>query len=144
MTKQTKIILKPEKSSINEAAEMRLEGFTIIQLEAFPWDEYRNLRSLNLVFCDAVTVTLVKKLPRQLTSLMANIDNLDVLADQVWVDRPFNKLHLNGKWDSPHRIIEEFNRQHPEIDFSFYHPEDNSFHNSFEFRQGKWEFQYFK
>ncbi|SDE87468.1 hypothetical protein SAMN05216464_110143 [Mucilaginibacter pineti] len=144
MIKHTKIILKPENSSISKAAEVRLEGFTITQLEAFPWEDYRNLTSLNLVFCEAVTLTLIKTLPKQLTSLMANIGNLDVLADQVWKDKHLTKLHLNGKWNTPHSVIEEFDHQHPQIDFSFYHPQDDSYHNSFEFRQSKWEFQYFK
>lgn len=145
MTKTSKILCKPETSSVGQATEIRLEGFTLSQLEAFPWADCRNLTSLNLVFCEGMSIALIKSLPRQLSSLTANIDNTDVLNDQVWDDfRYLTKLHLNGKWNSPHVLIEAFDQQHPNIDFSFYHPEDDTYHNSFEYRQGKWEFQYFK
>lgn len=145
MRTPNRILCKPEKSSVSEATEIRLEGFTTPQLEDFPWADCRNLTSLNLVFCEVLSIALIRSLPKQMSSLMANIGNMDVLSDEVWNEsKCLKRLHLNGQWNSPHAAIEAFDQQHPHIDFSFYHPEDDSYHNSFEYKQGKWEFQYFK
>jgi len=140
-----KIIRKPNNSSNEIVDDIRLEGFSISELEAFDWKSCNKLRALNLVFCDAITPGLLKLLPKSLTLFMANIKGVTILEETAWKEFVLlTTLHLNGKWNSNHQKIGQFYKMYPVQNFTFNHPENDSHQNSIEFSNGEWSFEYFK